>query len=305
MSKCFRKEIKNYGSGIFDSFIDMTYVMTMENAKERHQQIKDQLEYFKLTKKATFIYNTGFKKCDKIYCTPKKCEKINDTFVDLLHAIHNIHDDALNNGYNNILLLQDDAVISKEILEPEVAENLDKLVKDYKNKPLLLKLGVIPVITSYYNNHFRKVLLSGGAHAIIYNKIGMNKMKYSKTESRDDETKQHIVFSNKQLMYKKPLISQIYEETDNSKTWGARVNFENVILKSTVQKFSNFIIKFFLRSFKLNSHIEPGTTFLYKYHNYISASIILTIITLAYYIFRLFFRTISSFIPIKKIKRLF
>ena len=156
----------------------MTYVMTMENAKERHQQIKDQLEYFKLTKKATFIYNTGFKKCDKIYRTPKKCEKINDTFVDLLHAIHNIHDDALNNGYNNILLLQDDAVISKEILEPEVAENLDKLVKDYKNKPLLLKLGVIPVITSYYNNHFRKVLLSGGAHAIIYNKIGMNKMKY-------------------------------------------------------------------------------------------------------------------------------
>ena len=54
---CYKLDIKNYTKGLFDDSVDMTYVITMKNATERHKTMLEQLDKFKPTKNVTIIYN--------------------------------------------------------------------------------------------------------------------------------------------------------------------------------------------------------------------------------------------------------
>ena len=119
---CYKKKIINYKNGVLDTFVDVTYVITMENNIERHKKVMEQLEKYKPTKKIIIIYNKGFKKCEKKICYDKnkKCQKVNISYEDLSHANNYIYSDALKNQYNNILLLEDDFIMSEKIKDKKL-----------------------------------------------------------------------------------------------------------------------------------------------------------------------------------------
>ena len=78
------KTIKNK-NGLYDSFVDMTYVLIMENS-EREKHVYDQLEKFQPTKTVKVQYNKGYKKCKKQLCD----NKANWDLFDAHYNVHNI-----------------------------------------------------------------------------------------------------------------------------------------------------------------------------------------------------------------------
>ena len=64
---CYSKKFIISKKGIFDTFIDMTYVITLEDSKERHKSVISQLKKYELTKKVSIVFNKGFKNVKKNY----------------------------------------------------------------------------------------------------------------------------------------------------------------------------------------------------------------------------------------------
>ena len=89
-----------FDKGIFDKYIDMVYILTMENSK-RVTHYMTQLNKYKPLKNILIQYNKGFKKCNK------KLFKQN-TIYDLNDAYYQAFLNAKNNNYKNIIIFEDD-----------------------------------------------------------------------------------------------------------------------------------------------------------------------------------------------------
>ena len=62
---CYTYKELTYSSGIFDSTVDVTYILTMTNSTERHVHIHEQLKYHHPTSKVIIVFNDGYKNCMK------------------------------------------------------------------------------------------------------------------------------------------------------------------------------------------------------------------------------------------------
>ena len=58
---CYAYEILNYEKGLFDRSIDITYILTMEHAVDRHASIREQLKKHQPTSRVVLVYNKGYK----------------------------------------------------------------------------------------------------------------------------------------------------------------------------------------------------------------------------------------------------
>ena len=63
-NSCYYKKILNFDNGMFDEYIDVAYLLTMENSK-RKEHYMEQLNKYKPHKKIIIQYNKGFKLCNK------------------------------------------------------------------------------------------------------------------------------------------------------------------------------------------------------------------------------------------------
>ena len=279
---CYSKKFIISKKGIFDTFIDMTYVITLEDSKERHKSVISQLKKYELTKKVSIVFNKGFKKCKKELCFDNICKKVNISIKDIIHAYQYILKDAQKNNYNNILILEDDFIISERILEQKIINDLEEKVNSYKNKNLLLKLGCIPYLSyeEATNSNFKRILISVGTHAIIYNKNSINKI-LQELSLTDYDLVINMKFITEQIMYKIPLIYQIFPDTENKKNWGKDDNFLINFSNSIALNYNNQIINLF----NLDKIEEPGTSKMYKYHNIIFFSILLILLVSIYLLF--------------------
>ena len=279
---CYSKKFIISKKGIFDTFIDMTYVITLEDSKERHKSVISQLKKYELTKKVSIVFNKGFKKCKKELCFDNICKKVDISIKDIIHVYQYILKDAQKNNYNNILILEDDFIISERILEQKIIKDLEEKVNSYKNKNLLLKLGCIPFLSyeGRLNDNFKRILISLGTHAIIYNKNSINKI-LQELSLTDYDVVINMIFMTEQIMYKIPLIYQIFPDTENRKNWGKDDNF--------LINFGIFFVQFYINQiinlFNLNKIEEPGTSMMYKYHNIIFLSMLLIVLGSIYLLF--------------------
>ena len=62
---CYKLRELNFKKGFLDLSVDVTYIITMYNAYDRHKSIFNQLKKFVPTKKVIIVYNYGYKKCNK------------------------------------------------------------------------------------------------------------------------------------------------------------------------------------------------------------------------------------------------
>ena len=277
-NNCYMQKILEYEKASYDGIIDMIYILTMVKSYKRHKGIYSQLDKFKLTKNVKIIFNKGYKACKKQSCNKYKCGDIKIPPHDITHANNEILKDAMKNNYKIILVLEDDFILSDRINESSVIKNIRKIIDEYKHKELVLKLGCFPFITLPYNNKYRRVLLSSGAHAVLYNDNAIKKIVNNKLYSLDDlDFLINKNFFGRELMYKEPLIYQLVEESENMKHWD---NWNGGLLNSGKLFFS------LMKYLSINKQVEPGTSIIYKYHRIINYLLYLLLFMIIYNVYR-------------------
>jgi hypothetical protein len=115
-SHCFRFNLRQYDKGIFDNFVDATYIITLENSK-RIKNIEEQLSKYIPTKNIYIVYNKGYKKCNKVLLVQNRAHDITNTnFTIMNHSVKN--------NFNNILILEDDFVFSDMIKNEKIINDI-------------------------------------------------------------------------------------------------------------------------------------------------------------------------------------
>lgn len=161
MTNCYRFEfIQKKGSFPLDDVVDATFIMTMENSA-RHKHIYDHIVPNLPVSNMYIQYNKGFKKCEK--------NIIQKNTHDLIHANQNIFNVAKQNGWNYIMLIEDDAVVSDRLN----TQTCNEIKTFLKSKPIgCYNLGACPVLQNplYLLNTHQHHLVSQSTHACVYHR---------------------------------------------------------------------------------------------------------------------------------------
>ena len=232
--------------GIFDHCIDCVYIITMVKSADRHKNIEKQLMKSNLHKNTKILFNQGYKQNSKyLYKKDGSIDfKIENSSHDLFHANLTIHQDAKNNNYENILILEDDFIITNELSNPEHIKNISEKISSEKNNMLILYLGLVPLVTTKTpSSFFHKNILSFGNHAVIYNKNYTNNILNQNYHIVDIDAYNVILKKNNltRLFYYIPLIMQSFPETENKQNWGSNSKYK------LVNKINKLIIKFSIK----------------------------------------------------------
>lgn len=256
MPHCYDYEYMLLDNGSLDTIVDCTYVLTMTNSA-RQEQIKQQLKHACLTSKIVFQYNHGYKRCAK----PLKHNQPN---YDLCHANQTAFKHALSQGYERILLLEDDCEFDNRIKDQKILSDIKHFLHD--NDPSIYNLGPVicfrsPIDILLGRDH-RRMLMSFTTHAVIYNR---NYMEWSIHNSclfgHTDAT--HNTHWSK-FTYKLPLAYQKATFTENARDgWG----YLFPILNSLIYK-----------PFNLDKQTQPGYDQVHFLSDALSVSVLLLLI---------------------------
>jgi hypothetical protein len=213
MNKCYDLKQIHYEKGLFDKFIDMSYVITTTTSK-RHATFLHQLNKFKPTKTITIVYNNTYKAkdCDKKICG----KKVDKTSEDLMVTNKFIFENAKKNNYNNILILEDDVEFSNKLLDnPEVIDDIEEFITE--NKFNTYSLGGIMFAGEIFGKH-RKVFAKGGTHAMIYSKD--YRRYFNDCDENDIDVYTNMPHNINGYRYKDILAGQLHLRTENVSNWG-------------------------------------------------------------------------------------
>jgi hypothetical protein len=223
-------------SGSLDSCVDCTYVLIMEGSK-RESLIKDQVKRAGITSRIILQYNPGYKKCNKNLID-------NRANYDLEHALKNVFRHALNEGYERILVLEDDCEFDERIKNPEILNDIQEFIMN--NNPSIYSLGSffhIPnPIDVIMGSKSQLLLFNASSHAVIYDRRFMEWLcvNNSLLGLVDIETNRHM----SKYIYKTQLACQKIEKTQNSQEgWGWAYPLAEKLL---------------IRPFNLDRQVQPG-----------------------------------------------
>ncbi len=221
-SKCYRFKLIEHDKGLFDEYIDIVYILTMENSK-REKNYMDQIKKYIPHKKILIQYNKGYKTC-------KKKLIVQDSKTDLCDAYNNVFVHAKKNNYNNIIIFEDDFFFDNTI-NTSIVDKIGCFIK--KNNFHIYHLG--PLFSLFIPKIFtlphRKTFMLLSSHGVIYNKTYfdwyINKYNTGFTSGADGVWNDLSIIK---YSYYKPLCFQLCEETENRNTsWGKLCNFINIL----------------------------------------------------------------------------
>jgi hypothetical protein len=239
---CYDFQLRDfYTPGLFDDFVDMTYIITSHDNLERNKKVELELQKLIPTRKIYFVYNSTYKTCNKILSQQIPPYDLKDANLNIIHH-------SLENGFNNILILENDFFYSDFLLNNTNKEEIVREIKDFFNdlsiseKPFAYNLG--PNIVLCYPNFFskhnntHKLITGAGNQAVIYNKkiqfAIINEHKNILTQYITDIDKNidiYINFNFDVYFYKTPLIIQKWGDTENSNYWSENKPY-NAMLKN-------------------------------------------------------------------------
>ena len=243
-NSCYKLKTLNFESGIFDSCVDISYIITMESSIERHKNIMKQLSKVVPTKKVIIVYNKGFKKCPKYYLN----KKIDISLEDITYTYMYIYKNS--KKYNNILVFEDDFILNEKNLNKKAINEINNFVN--KKNPNIYYLGCFPSFINplYLNSTHKQVILHAGTHAHIINKNTRNKLlhiyKKDKFTTKDYDEMLNFLIKRK-FLYFRPLYVQPFLETENYNNWGKNCGNINIFVKVITT-----LLKLVLKMFKLD-----------------------------------------------------
>jgi hypothetical protein len=257
--KCYNIEKKEYKIGLFDSSIDATYIIHLEN-NGRLESIYNQLKQYIPTKIVYIFFNKGYKKCNK------KLLK-NITYHDLNDSYLQIFNHANKHNYDNILILEDDFIFNKEIKKKENIDSINKFLIEKKDEEFIYYLGCLPFIIFFYSMDLKHYfsIISSGSHSVIYSKKS-RLIEYDLSLDHWDRIIEKQV-KNRYLYYI-PLCYQTYPLTDNRKQWNDNI-------------FSVYVY-----ITEIDKNPEPGFSINYYFSKFLIIFILLLIIIACIYILK-------------------
>ena len=251
---CYNIKTQHYKNCLFDK-IDATYVLIMDNST-RIKQIQGQLDSFKPTNIVHIQYNKGYKKCHKT-SHHNTSKTIDTTYDDLTHAYIQAFKHAKNEGYNYVMILEDDCVFSENLRKYDNIEAINNFLPLMSKNEYILSLGCLPFITLPYSKYVRKSIISLGSHCQIYSKEFIDKFIDNMiNEKVDGDIDIYFYKHCTKYIFKEPLAYQLYEKTENSNNWGKQFGY----FFSWISLYALSIIKWF----KMDKYYEPGTSIIYK-----------------------------------------
>lgn len=289
---CYDFQLRDFSTpGLFDDFVDMTYIITSHKDLERNKKVELELQKLIPTRKLYFVYNSTYKTCNKIL--PQQIPP-----YDLKDANLNIMHHSLENRFNNILILENDFFYSKLLLNnvknKEIVREIKDFFNDSSNSETSFAYNLGPNVQLLYHNIFskykntNKLLLGAGTHAVIYNKkIQLEIVKENGNlitnifPDFDKNIDAYILFNYDVYFYNKPLIVQIWNDTENSNHW-------------TKMKILKDMIKLHNTLFKLDTNPELGLSIQYKFVFFISYLFTFLIFVFICWILCYFFSRIFS-----------
>tara|TARA_X000001036_G_scaffold150423_1_gene142846 strand:- start:16580 stop:17284 length:705 start_codon:yes stop_codon:yes gene_type:complete len=157
-----------------------------------------------LSKKTVIQYNKGFRAC-------KKPSTIVKTTNDIVHSYYTAFE--YTKGYNNVLILEEDA----EVLY--YTKSHYYIVDDYISTDFKVFSFAAYGVFTKLNDAFYKVDVAHGAHAQIFSKNERLKIMHNMENSNFIGEIDATYLKNNVVVYKHPLIVQLYPETENFNNW--------------------------------------------------------------------------------------
>lgn len=264
---CFRFEQIDYESGFLQDSVDATYILTMENSTRR-EAFMAQLKEFCPTKRVYIVVNKGFKACKKEL--PQQ-----NPMYDIIDANLQIFSHANEKSYSNVLVLEDDFIFSKEVLNHKIQTHINSFLLDRKSQSVVYTLGCLPAVVSPYNFYTYRVLWGYAMHAMIYsNAFRTSVLEQSKKIQFNDWDMDISKMCLKQMnkfMYKTPLCYQTIPETENKQNWN--MNAPVRFMTDKYIQYTNFA-----------ETPEPGTGILYFASKLFFAILLILCLVALYYI---------------------
>ena len=238
-----------FRTGIKLQYIDMIYILTLENSNRLSNNRLYELHNFNIT----IQVNKGYKNCKKNLYKQTSIYDINDAFYHcFLHAN--------NMNYKNIMILEDDFQFDNiNILN--ILNEIGSFINN--NKYDIYHLGPVMHFSVPFTFKHHRCLFMQSAHSCIYsiNYINYYIEKYNnKLTQRNDMLWNDINIIK--YKYYRPVCYQLFPETENQKDW------------------TNIFITLFIKFFKLDKYYFPG----YIIFNIVSYLILLLIIILRFLI---------------------
>ena len=250
MSDCYSYEIINFEQSSLN--VDAVYVLTMENS-DRLEELKKQLYIYKPGKRIIIQINKGYKKCAKRLCDNSK-EYINNPYNDISHAYLNAFKNAIQKQYENILILEDDAIFSPEYYNPYNLKIVNEFIPKLNSNQWIFALGLMPWVSLYYSYGIRRSILAYGTHASIFPISVVNNIVQNCNSISDMDN--YVNTRCVRYFYDYPLVTQTFPETENSKYWGTDLGFLGSIIRY-IMISTNWLLG-------IDKQSEPGTTIFYN-----------------------------------------
>lgn len=198
------------GEGLFDSCVDMAYIITMDKSDRKQQFIKE-LRANKPLHTVKILYNSGYKDNKKIL--PEQSSN-----YDLIDANRHIFMDASLNNYNNILVFEDDVQFTKDYNVHDI-QNINKFIINNKFDIYTIGPGGIHILypCTIDFKHYRN-LITTTTHSIIYNRSFIDEFFKEKIPFVHIDL-YHNKHYFKKYSYHKEICYQLYSKTENQQKW--------------------------------------------------------------------------------------
>lgn len=267
MNSCYKFKKIIFDNSIFTNTIDATYIIHLEDNGRLNHIIKQLSEYHP-TKIVYICFNKGYKKC-------KKQSFIINPPLDLVDCNINIFNHAKLLNYNNILILEDDFIFNKDILNKKHITNINNFITSNDNFCYLL--GCLPFFMIPYFEiknpiNTYQYLISGGMHSVIYSEKYRNEVLNINQKKIHDWDLYSWKFIKNRYCYYKPLCYQLFNETENSNYWAMNTRFKYIM------KYILILTKYLFRMLKMDKQPEPGFSYFYIFGKIIPFIIILFVI---------------------------
>lgn len=254
---CIRLEKKIFKNAMFQHSVDATYIIHLEG-NGRLPSIEDQLGKFHPSNLVYIVFNKGYKNCQKQLPSQLPAFDLVDTFLYIFQH-------ANEQGFKNILVLEDDFIFSSEIYQDNHLNNINNFLIEKQDQNMMYYLGCLLWLQMPYNHHTSINLLSSGTHAVVYSFQAREYMLKKKIIPIFDwDIYNNCLTGITRYVYHKPICYQLFPETDNSKNWPSLFEFNPV--------------KLYIKYNNLDKQLENGYSNTYKYSKMVGYILLLIII---------------------------
>ena len=233
----YRIETSSNTSSLFN--VDAAYVIHLEG-NGRLKALKKQLEMHALAPVVHIVFNKGMD-------DPKKQLPRQTPAHDIVDAYRYVFKECETNGYGNVLILEDDFTFRPDLSKQDAAVVNTFLTKERKNK-FVYHLGCIPAFMAPVDLQGNYLIIGSSTHASVYSQaLRQQTLRYTGVINDWDW---YLTFAAPRYAFTKPLIYQLYPETENSKQWMSLFGL-------------TYFVKIWIRILKLDVQPEPGYSICY------------------------------------------